>query len=79
MHYEINVSLNGQHVFATHQRSLTTEEQTARLYVLLADTFKPSEGYKLRVTRRYEVCADCTQDIVDVAHELRMLAKEGTS
>lgn len=77
MHYEINVSLDGQHVFATHQRSLTTEAQTARLYGLLADTFKPSEGYKLRVTRRYEMCEDCTDAIAKAAQ--RQQNEESTS
>lgn len=77
MRYEINVSLNGKHVFATHQRSLITEEQTARLYGLLADTFKPSEGYKLRVTRWYEMGEDCTDTIAKAAQ--RQQNEEGTS
>lgn len=29
MHYEINVSQRGHHVFATHPRSLTTFDQAA--------------------------------------------------
>ena len=50
MYYEINVSLNGQHFFATADRSLHTENQTRVVYAKLREAFPESEGYKLEVT-----------------------------
>lgn len=50
MHYEINVSLNGQHFFATHPRSVTTERECARLYVEFERAFPAREGYRLSVS-----------------------------
>lgn len=50
-HFEINVSLRGQHVFATAARSLT---ERTKAWALLADfqiRFPEDQGYK--VTMRY--------------------------
>jgi hypothetical protein len=55
MYYEINVSLNGKHFFATHKRSVTTERECARLYVEFERAFPAREGYNLIVTRREEI------------------------
>ena len=49
-HYEINVSLNGQHFFATAERSLTTRDKMQRVYAALNDRFPASEGFKISVT-----------------------------
>lgn len=45
MHYEINVSLNGAHLFATHERSLTSERPAASLLQLFKAKFPESQGY----------------------------------
>lgn len=77
MHYEINVSQLGHHVFATHPRSLTTLNQAAKVYVMLTNAFPTSEGFVITVTRQYEMAERCTDDIALAAHELNMLGKEG--
>jgi hypothetical protein len=54
MRYEINVSQNGRHLFATHERSITTLAELKRLYVLFADLFRESDGYELSVSCNHE-------------------------
>lgn len=50
MYYEINVSLNGMHLFATNERSITTETEARRVYKLFKNKFPESEGYKVSIT-----------------------------
>lgn len=50
MYYEINVSLNGMHLFATNERSITTETDAKRIYKLFENKFPESEGYKISIT-----------------------------
>ena len=50
MYYEINVSKNGHHVFATAERSLTTITATHALYKLFKEKFPSEEGYLIEVT-----------------------------
>ena len=50
MYYEINVSLNGQHLFATAERSITTSWEAEKVYNLFKEKFPESEGYKISVT-----------------------------
>ena len=50
MHYEINVSLNGKHLFATAERSITSKSQMEEVYELFQQKFPKSEGYTLDVT-----------------------------
>lgn len=50
MYYEINVSLNGRHLFATAERSITTSWEMEKVYNLFKEKFPESEGYKLSVT-----------------------------
>lgn len=50
MYYEINVSLNGNHLFATADRSITTINKAKRVYELFKEKFPESEGYKIDVT-----------------------------
>lgn len=50
MYYEINVSLNGRHFFATAERSITSKTQMEEMYNLFLEKFPESEGYKLDVT-----------------------------
>jgi hypothetical protein len=49
MYYEINVSYNGQHVFATDERSITTSTKAKELYWLFLKKFPVSEGYKIDI------------------------------
>lgn len=51
MYYEINVSLNGKHVFATAERSITTPWKAEELYALFLEKFPEIFGYKVSVTR----------------------------
>ena len=57
MYYEINVSLNGKHLFATAERSITDRNTLNRIYDLLAEKFSESEGYKLDVTLCEKCCS----------------------
>lgn len=50
MHYEINVSKDGRHVFATHPRSVTTAREAARLCDMFEQAFPETEDYKIDVT-----------------------------
>lgn len=47
MHYEINISLNGQHYFATNKRSITTKEKAKEIYNDLKSKFSEKVGIKL--------------------------------
>lgn len=49
MYYEINVSLNGRHFFATSERSVHSFEQAKNMYNLFLEKFPESEGYKIDV------------------------------
>lgn len=51
MHYEINVSLNGKHFFATAERSISGEWKLKEVYKILKEKFPENEGYKIDVTR----------------------------
>ena len=51
MYYEINVSRNGAHLFATHERSLLTEEQAWSLFRELASKFPREQGHVVSMSR----------------------------
>jgi len=51
MHYEINVSKNGSHLFATAERSLTTETSLKVVHEKLTEAFPEDEGYNISVTQ----------------------------
>lgn len=51
MYYEINVSLNGKHLFATAERSITDIHKVNTVYKLFAEKFPEAEGYEIRVTK----------------------------
>jgi len=53
MAYEINVSLNGTHYFATHDRSLQNHltDKVKEIYEDFKQRFPESEGFKITVTR----------------------------
>lgn len=48
-HYEINISRNGQHVFATHERSLYRKHQANMVFNLLRKKFPKQEGYEVTI------------------------------
>lgn len=47
MTYEINVSLNGTHFFATHERSLYSIDKLKQAVEVFREKFPESEGYKI--------------------------------
>lgn len=51
MHYEINVTLNRKHLFATAERSLTTESDMRKLLKTFKNKFPESEGYEIQVSQ----------------------------
>lgn len=53
-YFDINVSLNGQHYFATAPRSAQTQDEAAALYAKFRQVFPVSKGYEISVTRREE-------------------------
>lgn len=49
-YYEINVALNGKHLFATAERSIRDRNKMEEMYKLFEQKFPKSEGYTLDVT-----------------------------
>ena len=50
MYYEINISLNGKHFFATHQRSIDSSGKLIQVFKTLNLKFPESEGYEIITT-----------------------------
>lgn len=50
MWYEINVSLNGVHYFATAERSLTMQKEAVKMLEHFRAVFPESEGYKCKLS-----------------------------
>ena len=49
--YEINVSKDGKHFFATHERSLgLSKRHTKEVYDKLVEAFPANEGYKIEIS-----------------------------
>jgi hypothetical protein len=51
MHYEINVSLNGEHFFATHSRSIVDSRKLKEVYGEMVERFPRSDGFAVSVVR----------------------------
>lgn len=51
MWYEINVSRFGKHLFATHERSITSQGKAMEIKELFDEKFPASEGYHVTVTK----------------------------
>lgn len=50
MAYEINVSKDGKHFFATHERSLgLCKTHTREVYDKLVEAFPKNEGYEITI------------------------------
>lgn len=50
MYYEINVSLNDRHFFATHERSITDMNKLKNVCEVFAEKFPKSEGYEITIS-----------------------------
>ena len=50
MYYEINVALNGKHLFATDKRSITTKRNLEKVYQIFKEKFSAEEGYNISIT-----------------------------
>jgi hypothetical protein len=53
--YEINVSLNGKHFFATAERSIHTESNCVEVLKVFKKAFPESEGYSITVTYQQKI------------------------
>lgn len=51
MNYEINVSRNGSHYFATADRSISDQSKAKRVVDHFRELFPETEGYKITVRR----------------------------
>lgn len=51
MYYEINVSLNGEHFFATHERSGQSKTEMENVLAVFRRKFPDKEGYEITVTK----------------------------
>lgn len=50
MYYEINVALNGKHLFATDKRSITSKEKVEKVYKIFKEKFPMEDGYDILVS-----------------------------
>lgn len=48
--YEVNVSKDGRHFFATHERSGSCAAKAAALFETLRQKFPKSEGYEVQMS-----------------------------
>lgn len=64
MYYEINVSLNGRHFFATDKRSITNKRALKEVYPILKEKFPPEEGYCILVS-----CVESKGKYLDMEEE----------
>lgn len=62
MHYEINVSRRGFHLFATASRSIMTLSTLRDVYAEISPRFPEREGFKVTVSR-----VECTGQPIDPA------------
>jgi hypothetical protein len=51
MHYEINVSYQGWHLFATAERSIKSTLELKKVMTVFKVKFPEEEGYSVSVTR----------------------------
>lgn len=59
MYYEINVALNGKHLFATHERSIRSEWKLLQVLRIFEEKFPESDGYSILVT-------ECWKEIKEI-------------
>lgn len=51
MYYEINVSKDGIHFFATSERSINMQSTLEKILEVFVEKFPESEGYKISVNK----------------------------
>jgi hypothetical protein len=69
MYFEINVSLNGKHFFATSKRSATNDIALNALVLVFAIKFPIEEGYEISISKNPEVGYIC--DFHEVLQEAK--------
>jgi len=52
--YEINVSQNGIHLFATAKRSIANKWDLERVFPIIKQKFPENEGYRVSVSAQVE-------------------------
>lgn len=67
MYYEINVSLNGQHLFATDKRSITNKIALEVIYRIFKEKFPHEEGYDILVS-----CTETRGRYIDMEEEFSL-------
>jgi hypothetical protein len=55
MWYEINVSKDGKHYFATHERSITTISLAVEIRDRLKQAMPEEEGFKFTITQKQTI------------------------
>lgn len=70
MSYEINISKNGKHYFATAERSLTTLDGATKVYNELKEFYPESQGFKLSLTKWETIGKEIKIDSSSVATKL---------
>lgn len=60
MRFEINVTLNGVHLFATHPRSLNTPlaDKAEQMVKLFREKFPAEEGYNVQLRKIVETITE---------------------
>lgn len=56
MHYEINVSIKGYHLFATSERSIDNESKAKVLAKIISEKFPKEYGYEVSLKMVQKVC-----------------------
>lgn len=50
-HYEINIALNGKHLFTTEPKSVTNSSELVRIMNVFEEKFPSEEGFEITVTK----------------------------
>ena len=64
MYYEINVSKDGRHFFATDKRSITNKRALKEVYPIIKEKFPVEEGYIILVS-----CMETKGRYIDMEEE----------
>jgi hypothetical protein len=66
MHYEFNISKNGHHLFATHERSIRDLDAARALNDILCKKFPAQEGYLIAVSEVSRSSCPVPADILSI-------------
>lgn len=64
MHYEINVSQNGKHLFATHERSCRSLEECKTVLSEIVKRFPKEDGFSVTINRYENVGQEIDQRVI---------------